>query len=329
MQAVLRHIEFAVPTGVVTNAELAEHSGTWTADKILEKTGIAVRHVARPDEFASDFAWTAAQSLFETANVRPGDVDYVIYCSQSPDYFLPTTACLLQRRLNLPMTCGAVDVNLGCSGFVYGLGLAKGIIETEQARNVLLLCADTYTKYIRADDFSLRTIFGDAGSACLVQRDESDDGPLLGPFVYGTDGRGQEDLIVRPGGFRGDTERSQPGLTPQLAMDGPAIFGFTLEAVPAAVAELLRRAELKLDDVDLWVFHQANQFMLDFLRKKIGIPESRFPLYLKDYGNTVSCSIPIALKCARRDGRISPESRIALVGFGVGYSWASCIIKWR
>jgi 3-oxoacyl-[acyl-carrier-protein] synthase-3 len=312
MHAVVRAIETYLPERVLTNDELARQFPDFSSTKIEAKTGICERRIAAPTERASDLAAAAAQLLFQ-AGLAPRDVDFLLYCTQSPDYVLPTTACLLQHRLGLLTSAGALDFNLGCSGYVYGLGIAKGLIESGQARNVLFLTGETYSKYLDPSDRGVRTIFGDGGSATWIAAEPAGE-PAIGPVVFGTDGAGECNLIVRDG-------------TP-LHMNGGEIFTFTLRTVPAAVAQLLERARLRLDDVDWFVFHQANRYMLDHLRQKIGIPEAKFIVEMRDCGNTVSSTIPIALKRAADDGRIRAGQWVMLVGFGVGYSWGGLLLRW-
>jgi 3-oxoacyl-[acyl-carrier-protein] synthase-3 len=335
--AAVRAIEYHLPEGTITNEELSREFPEWSLDKIAAKTGIVQRHVAGPGECASDLAFAAARKLFASGACRPEEIDFLLLCTQSPDYFLPTTACLLQDRLGLPTTAGALDYNLGCSGFVYGLSLAKGLIETGQAANVLLLTAETYSKFLHRHDRSVRALFGDAAAATLVQaRADVPSGglPWIGPFVFGTDGKGCENLIVPAGGMRrpsgcptphpaGDKER----FPDNLYMNGPEIFTFTLQTVPAAVKALLARAGRTMDDVDRFVFHQANRYMLEHLRNKIRIPEEKFVVALSHCGNTVSSTIPIALAEARRNGQLPPGTLAMLVGFGVGYSWGATLIR--
>lgn len=329
-------VDYALPARVLTNDQLAAEFVEWTADKILAKTGIRQRHVAGEGEHASDLAVAAANRLFEAGACRRDEIDFLLYCTQSPDYFLPTTACLLQDRLQLRTGCGAMDFNLGCSGFIYGLGLAKGLVESGQARRLLLITADTYTRFIHPQDKSVRTIFGDAAAATLIVAKEGD-APSIGPFVYGTDGRGAANLIVPSGGLRRPTVPDAPLLRDEsgnvrtennLFMNGAEIFNFTLRVVPETVARLLADSGLQMNDIDVFIFHQANQFMLDHLRKKLKVPEERFWVSMSDVGNTVSCTIPIALKRALDAGKVRPGMRLMFVGFGVGYSWGATLVKW-
>lgn len=326
-----------LPERELTNEELArELGGAWTPEKIFEKTGIRSRRIAEPDECASDLGVRAAQKLFDRGVCGPQDVDYLLFCTQSPDYFLPTTACLVQQRLGLATSCGAIDFNQGCSGFVYGLSLAKSLIEAGLAGNVLLITADTYSKFLNARDRSVRTVFGDAGAATLIRATDSES-DLLGPFVFGTDGRGAENLIVRAGGLRTpltaasfEEHEDNSGnwrSDANLYMNGPEIFNFTLSKLPKAIASLLQKSEQTLDDVDYFIFHQANQFMLDRLRSKLSIPPEKFCVDLEWCGNTVSSTIPIALERAAAAGIVRPGMQVMLVGFGVGYSWAAAMMR--
>jgi len=337
MQAAIRAIEYYLPERVVSTSQLAEEFPEWSVEKIDQKTGITCRRIAAPDECASDLAVAAAQKLFASGVCRPAEVDYLLLCTQSPDYFLPTTACLVQDRLGLPTRAGALDFNLGCSGYIYGLGLAQGLIASGQARNLLLITAETYSKFMHPRDKSCRTIFGDAAAATLVTAVE-EPAARIGPFVYGTDGSGAPNLIVPTGGMR--RPRSPETAIPQqdssgnirsqdnLFMDGAEIFNFTLRIVPGTVDQLLALAGRSREEVDLYVFHQANQYMLDHLRKRLRIPPAKFLVKMSHCGNTVSATIPIALKHAQEDGLLGPDRLVMLVGFGVGYSWGAALVRW-
>jgi len=320
MKARVAAIAYHLPERVLDNESLAREFPGWSAQAIADKVGIRERRIAAEDECSSDLAVRAAQKLFASGACAPSDIDFVLFCTQTPDYLLPTTACLLQHRLGIPTSAGALDINLGCSGYVYGLGLAKGLIETGQARRVLFLTAETYTKLLSNDDRATRTIFGDAAAATLIDNGGSDLSSIGTP-VYGTDGNGAPNLIAAQGGLR------EPG-APVLQMVGPEIFNFTIRTVPALVAETLRRAGLAMDQIDLFVFHQANQFMMEHLRKKLGVPEEKFMVHLANCGNTVSSTIPIALYEAQQAGRLTHGATVMIVGFGVGYSWAASILRW-
>jgi len=333
----ITHISYFLPEKTLTNDDLAiEYKSNWNSKKIYKKTGIKSRHIAAT-ETTSQLAVQAAEKLFSESGFPKDKIDFLLLCTQSPDYFLPTTACIVQDILGLPTSCGAFDFNLGCSGFVYGLAITKGLIAGGMAKNVLLLTVETYTKYIHPKDKSVRTIFGDGAAATLITHEEGD--PCkIGEFVFGTDGKGASNLIVPAGAMAmpKSEETAKEMVDEQgnvrslnnLYMNGPEIFNFTLDIVPDTVKSLLARAKLSMDDIDLFVFHQANKFMLDSLRDKIGIPEEKFYLNMEDKGNTVSATIPIAMKDALDEGRIRRGDKLMLVGFGVGYSWAGCIVEW-
>lgn len=338
MVAYIKAIEYFVPNGVLTNEDLVEDYPQWSIGKIEEKTGIKTRHIAGTDECASDLGAEAAQKLFSSGVCSRENIDYLIFCTQSPDYFLPTSACLIQNRLDLPISCGALDINLGCSGYIYGLGLAKGLIETGQCNNLLFITSETYSKFINPGDKSVRTLFGDAASATFITNNKHAKNQLIGPFIYGTDGRGANNLIVPKGGMRHPFDNKEETLfkdssgnvrtLKNLYMDGSEVFTFTLKKVPETVYSLLEKTGKKVDDIDHFIFHQANKFILEHLRKKIKIPENKFRLAYEDFDNTVSSSIPIALKVGLDCGEIKSGDSIILVGFGVGYSWGATLIEW-
>lgn len=324
-----------LPKIALTNQELGALYPDWSPEKIYEKTGIKTRYVAEPGETASDLAYKAAINLFAQGKISLENVDFLIFCSQAPDYILPTTACILQSRLGISTKSGALDVNLGCSGYVYSLSLAKGLIESGVASNVLVLTADTYSKYINPLDKSVRTLFGDGASATIIAATDSDKS-FIGPFIFGTDGSGAHNLIVEGGGFRtpcSDKTRQEYEDTSgnirsadNLYMNGAEVMSFSLREVPVAVDALLQKAQVSDHDIDFYVLHQANRFMLQTLRKKLKIAENRLPIYVENCGNTVSSSIPFALLEMRNRGNFLSKKQVMLVGFGVGYSWAACLL---
>jgi 3-oxoacyl-[acyl-carrier-protein] synthase-3 len=334
MHAVIGAIEYVLPEKSLTTEDLCAAFPEWSVEKIDRKTGITSRHIAGPSECASDLAAAAALKLFSSGACSRDEVDYLMLCTQSPDFALPTTACLLQHRLGLNKSVGALDFNLGCSGFVYGLGLAEGLIATRQARGVLLLTAETYSKYVNSSDKSARTIFGDGAAATFIRRCDC---PIrsIDPFEYGTDGTGGEDIIVRNSGARrfatdAGYDTSNEALEDRrLTMNGQKVFEFAIKTAPMCVLSLLEKAHLTLDDIDLFVFHQANSFILEEIRHVLHIPKSKLQLTMSHCGNTVSSTIPIALKHAIIEKRLTSGSLVMVVGFGVGYSWAGAIIRWH
>ena len=338
MNATIKHISYHLPEAILTNDALAELYPDWSANRIYEKTGIRERRIAAEGETAGDLAFHAAQRLFSESGTKPSDVDFVLLTTQSPDYFLPATACILQNRLGISASAGALDFNLGCSAYVYGLALAKGLIVGGMAKKVLFLAAETYSKHIHPMNKTVRTLFGDGATATLVEASDGDDGIM--DFTLGTDGAGHEMLMVHGGAMRireessneqhdETTQPSTPKQRTHLTMNGPDIFTFTLDAVPGAVEKTLKKNAMVMDDVDLFVFHQANDFMLKALRKVMKIPHGKFYINMEDVGNTVSASIPIAMARATADGTLRAGMRVMLVGFGVGLSWGATVVKWK
>ena len=333
----IRGIACELPCTRVDNAELVRQFGTWTEDKIYQKTGIRERRVATT-ELVSDLATGACERLFaDSPSFDRNEVDMLLLCTETPDYYMPATACLVHRRLGLRPDSGALDYNLGCSGFIYGLALAKSLVFSGVARNVLLVTADTLSKTVNPMDKSTRTIFGDAAAAILVGTGES--GGAIGGFVLGTDGSGAEKLLIPAGGFAIPRSAEPAVVRPTLLgnvrsqdnlyMNGPEILDFTVRTVPGCVRGVLERHAMTMEDVDLFVFHQATRLILDHLRKEMEIPEERFYVCMEQTGNTVSSTIPIALAEAVREGRVRPGSRVMLVGFGVGFSWGATILTWN
>lgn len=324
-----------LPETRLDNEQLEKLYPGWTADKIHDKTGIRSRRVASPGQTAGDLAQQAAQALFARGVVAPGDVDFLILCTQAPDYILPTTACVLQHALGIPTSAGALDVNLGCSGFVYCLSLAKGMIESGSARCVLILTADTYSKFIHPQDKSVRTLFGDGAAATAVVGSDQTQA-AIGPFVFGTDGSGARKLIVEAGGFRtprttatafeSTDESGNVRTREHLYMSGADVMAFSLKEVPRAASTLLEKAAVAKESIDYFVLHQANRFMLETLRKKMKVEESRFPIHIEECGNTVSSTIPLTLVAMRERGDFETSKKLMLLGFGVGYSWAGCLL---
>ena len=328
----IKDIAYYLPEKVVTNEDIVRDFPEWSVEKIASKVGVHQRHVAAADETAADLAVKAAQSLFKQGKCGPQEVDFVLFCTQSPDYFLPTSACIIQKRLGLRTDIGALDFNLGCSGYVYGLALAKGLVVSGVAANVLLLTGETYNKHLHPKDKGNRTIFGDAASATLVGTDGIAE---IGKFSLGTDGSGADNLIIKSGGMRCPKrqddlhfdENNNPVSSDYLYMNGSEIFTFTLDNVPPLIADTLSRNGVEKDEVGLYLFHQANKYMLDFLRKKIKIVPERFYYCLSEYGNTVSNTIPIALANALQDGSLTKGMKVVIAGFGVGYSWGGCLLR--
>lgn len=330
MKAYIKALAYYLPETIVTNEQLVADFPEWTVEKIADKVGVNSRHVAG-DETVSYMAIKAADKLFkENSSIMREDIDFILVCTQSPDYFLPSTACIVQDKLGIPKTCGAFDFNLGCSGYEYGLATAKGYIAAGIAKNILLITAEAYNKHIHPRDKGNRTIFGDAATTTLISTEGFAE---IGDFVLGTDGSGAENLIVKTGGLAFPEkandlifdENGNPRSSDHLYMNGAEIFSFTLRVVPKMVRQTLEKNGLSNEDIDLYVFHQANSFMLSHLRKKLKISEDKFFINMAEIGNTVSSTIPIALKDAKDAGLL--KGNILIAGFGVGLSWGACNLK--
>lgn len=333
MPARIAAIAGHLPEGTLTNADLAARFPEWSVDKISAKTGIHSRHVVGPGETTSDLAIAAARKLLARESIDPASIDYLIVCTQTADYVMPAVSMLVHADLGLRPSAGAVDITHGCSGYVVALGLASALIDSGQAQRVLVITADTYSRIVNEADKSVRTLFGDGATATLVV---TSDRSGIHSFVYGSEGAGAESLVVPNGGLAAAgrfpaADPARRGLESNgydFYMDGTAVFNFAIRVVPPTAEEVLTKAGWSVDDVDSWILHQANSFMLSHLRRKLGVPEDRFVIELDQTGNTVSSSIPLAIEAATPKGVGAPGTRSVLIGFGVGLSWAGMAVDW-
>ena len=322
MKSFIKAISTYIPSKKVSNQDISEQFPEWDSDKILNKIGIQSRNITSEDEYTSDIAVSAINNLFEEHKIDKNIIDFLIICTQSPDYFLPTTACIVQDNVGLKTSCGAIDINQGCSGYIYGLSLANALVASGTSKNVLLVTAETYSKHIHHTDKGNMSLFGDASTATLV----SNEGEFeIGKFSLGTDGSGAENLMIKNGASKYQKTEDKNDMNNYLHMNGSEIFDFTSKSVPSLVEDNLLKNEISKDEIDTFIFHQANTFMLNFLRKKISIPTEKFVIDMLNYGNTVSSTIPLALKNSITNKR--DMKNIMLVGFGVGYSWGAVCLK--
>lgn len=297
--------------------ELKKFNPDWDINKIHNTTGIDNRHISVDTQTALDLAVNAAKKL--TTDIS--NVDLILFVTQSPEYILPTTACIAQDRLGLSKQAAAFDINLGCSGYVYALSVAGSLMESNQAKKTLILCADTYTKYISKNDRTNRPLFSDAGSATIIV--SSDNKNTIGPFIYGTDGAGACNLIVRNSASKLEKEHNN-----NLYMNGGEVLMFTMSNVPKGTNKLLEKASLEMKDIDYFLFHQASKVVMDNIKSKLDIEDKKFLTNYHDHGNTVSCTIPILMKQKHDDGTIKRGDRLVMFGFGVGYSYGACIVEY-
>jgi 3-oxoacyl-[acyl-carrier-protein] synthase-3 len=330
----IQAISYSLPAGTLTNADLCAAFPELNENEIYKRTGIRKRHIVAKDELASDMAVVAANKLFAEHGIDKSKIDFILFCSHCFDYKGPATAVLLQERLNLKNDCGALDIPLGCSGFTHSLGVAKALISSGQASNVLLITADIPSSVVHPKDSGLRMLFGDAAAATLVTSSGADQSSI-GQFVYGTDGSGKKNLMVHRSATRHpadsdwlNSEESAFGILHygRMEMNAAEIFSFALRVVPPLKDAILAKNNLSADDIDLYIFHQANGFLLKMLQRKMKIPEEKFLMFMEDVGNTVSASIPIVLSEAIRSGKAKKGDKILIAGFGIGYSWSGTVV---
>ena len=327
----ISRIDSYLPSMSINNSKLYSEFPNYDPEKIEHKIGIRNRHIVYANETALDLAIKASEKVLNEYD--KSKIDFLILCTQSPDYYLPTTACILQDKLGLGTHVGAFDFNLGCSGYIYGLAICKGLIKAGIANNILLVMSETYSKHINKKDFANRSIFGDGAAATIIEKSDEDH---IFEFVLGTDGKGMNNLIIPNGGLRKrydvnaelKTDESVNSRTDNdLYMNGPEIFNFTIKAIPNIIENTLKKNKLIIEEIDYIIFHQANKYMLDYLRKKIKVPPEKFYINMLETGNTVSATIPIALKDCFFNRIIKEGDKVLLCGFGVGYSWGATVIE--
>ena len=317
MNCAINSLEYYLPEKIITNQYLNEICGI-DPDFLENKIGIKNRHIAQENESIADMSVKAGELLFEKSDIKKEDIDLLLLCTQHGDYKLPTTACVIQDKLGLPTSCAAFDMNLGCSGFVYSLGIAGNFIKTGQMKNALVIMADQYSKSIDYNDKNTASLFGDAAAAILLSASEKNNGIV--DIVYGTDGSHYDKLIIYNSGIKKNPEKPS-----YLYMDGREIFKFSTRVVPNSVHQLLERNNLQKSDIKYFVFHQANQYMLNETKSRLELTDEQMVIDMKDYGNTVSSTIPIAYKNLLKNNKLQQGDKIVFCGFGVGLSWASCL----
>ena len=288
-------------------------------DKTISSIGVHQRRVTQDTICTSDLCFAAAEKLLSQLDWDRDSVDCLIFISQTPDYFLPATAYILQDRLKLKNASVVFDINLGCSGYVYGLWVVSQLLQNFSAKRALLLVGDTISKLTPNNDRATLPLFGDAGSATALEKKEKQFSNIS--FCIGADGEGWKNLIVKKGAFRNPILSDEQ---PFLFMDGNEIFTFTLKRVPELIHQVIKTAQWENDQIDYFIFHQANAFMLDFLRKKLKLTKEQFLLSLATFGNTSSASIPLTMVSNPID---YANNKVILAGFGVGYSWAAAALN--
>ena len=321
MNVTIKSIEYYLPSKTEDGNTLKKENPDWRLEDIEEKTGVNIRYISAPEQTATDMAALAAKKIL-SSGVQKKEIEFLILITQSPDYALPTSACILQDRLGLDKSCMAFDVNLGCSGFIYGLAIGGSLIETGLAKKGFVICSETYTKYIDKSDRTCRPLFSDAASAALLSSSDHND---IGPFEMGTNGAGFNNLILPSSGTRVNDQQADEK---KLFMDGSEVFMFAMDMVPKCVTALLDKSRKTIKDIDLFVFHQASKLVIDNIIRRLRLPKEKVFVNYHRIGNTVSASLPIALKDAANGKRLKKGDQVMLVGFGAGYSWGACLVQW-
>ena len=333
MGATIKAIEYYLPTNKVTNEYLQQVHPDWDIEKITHKTGVHSRGIVT-SETAFDLAKEAVIKLFEKKVIGQMEIDGIIFCTQSPDYIMPSNAFLIHKEFSFEKRVWAFDYNLACSGFVYGLAIARGMIATGLGQNILLINADTYSKYINPLDRATTVLFGDAASASIIGINEK--GGII-DIVLSASGQEYKSFYIPAGGCRLPKDEFTRIVKKDIAgnaksienihMDGYAVWSFISKIVPNQIRELMERNLLSYSEIDQFIFHQASKLTIDSLVKELKIDSSKVYSNIKFVGNTVSASIPIALKDAIDSNCIKKDDLVLLSGFGVGLSWGSALIK--
>jgi len=335
MESYIQLVSVYLPENRLTNPMLKEIFPDLKINELTRLTGVKSRPISDANETSVDMAAKAAERLFLKDGVEKSNIDFVIFCSAGGDYITPASACVIQDRLGLSQACGAFDFNQGCTGYIYGLSMADSLIKAGNASHVLLLTSEAITKTIHAKDKANRAIFGDAATASLIRVSNSES--KIGQFIFGTDGSRFDQIIIKHGGERFPLNQfSEQDFVDEYGnvrnhanfyMNGSEVFNFSVDKAPVLVKELLNQSGLEYEDIDLFVFHQANQIILETIGRKLKIPKEKLLIYIENIGNTVSSTIPIALQNAIEKGKCKRGDKILIAGFGVGFSWGGTIIE--
>jgi len=331
VSAHIKAISYYLPEKILTNEELSVIFPQYTPEEIYKRTGVLERHISGDSELPSDMAIHAFDKLISEHGIKPEEIDFLIFCSMIPDRMGPATSSILQEKLQLPKHSGGIDLPMGCSGYVYALALANSLIVAGTATNVLILAGDCTTKTVEESDHTFRFILGDAMSASVISRSPDNQ---IGAFLFGTDGSGADALIIRGENakekvnaeLKHDSSLNKTMPFGKFYMDGTGVLSLTLKNIPPMINEMLVKEGLSIDDIDMFVFHQAGSFMLEKLRKKLEIPTEKFFSNNETKGNTSSATIPIALYDALKAGSIKKGSKVLLAGYGIGFSWGCTIV---
>ncbi|MCI6474519.1 MAG: ketoacyl-ACP synthase III [Mucispirillum sp.] len=308
-----------LPKKIVHNDDFINKYSDWNSKKTLEQTGVEMRHYAAEDESSATLGYNALMKLVEKYNIDINTIDFLICVTETPDNVLPATAYKIHKLANLPKTCGAYDINHGCAGFTYGLLTAYNFIKAGSASNVVLITVDILSKFMEHSEKAIQTLIGDGAAACLITKHVCDN---IMKFVYGTDSQGYDRVIVK----HRDDDPDKPLF---LHMDGMDVFSFAMHNIQNIVNEILNINNLSLDEIDMVIVHQANKIILEFIKRRLKLPDDRFYINMRYTGNTSSATIPIALNDLQENELLKHNQNILVLGFGVGYSWCGTVIKWN
>lgn len=330
----IAEIEYAFPENLITNADIARDNPNWDMSKVSEKTGVLQRYLATENETALDIAIKACEKLF--TKVNKSEIDALIFCTQTPDHIIPPNSYLLHAHFNLSPSLIAFDINQACSGYIYGLLLANSMIISGAAQKILLVNADTYSKYINPKDRSTKTVFGDGAAVSLITKSEkASKFPL---FKIDSAGKEYKNFYIPGGGCRIPTSKSSTTLSNDgndnftnelnIKMNGYGVLSYYKSAVPKQLTSLLRENNLTTEDLDLIIFHQASKIALQSISLKLRTDPNKIYSNISQVGNLVSASIPVAIKMAEEEDKLARGNIISLCGFGVGFSWGTCILEY-
>jgi 3-oxoacyl-[acyl-carrier-protein] synthase-3 len=330
----IQGIAAAVPKNIINNYEYTEHFPKEDVKEIVDKTGVKERRFAEIGTCASDLCFAAANQLFDDLQIDKSEIDALIFISQTADYRMPATSIILQHKLGLPKKTMAFDINLGCSGFVYGLSVAYSLMQQPSFRKILVLDGETRSRIYSPKDRKTAFLFGDAGIAAII---EKDDKYGISHFSLGSDGSKESLIKVDAGGYRNPSAAET--LTEKVVdeygnirsdehgyMNGADVFNFVLLEIPKDIKNLLATSQETTESINYFVFHQANSYMNDYLKNKMKLPEEKVPTSIEKFGNTSSVSIPLTIALKLKNELLG-NKKLLLSGFGVGMSWASAVIQ--
>lgn len=308
-----------LPVKIVHNDDFIDKHSDWNSKRVLEQTGVELRHYAGENETTATIGYQALKNLVDTYHIDINSIDFLICVTETPDNILPATAYKIHQLANLPKTCGAYDINHGCAGFTYGLMTAYNFIKAGTAKNIVLITVDTLSQFMEHSEKAIQTLIGDGAAACFIDKNVCDN---IMNFIYGTDSAGYDRVIVK---HKDDNSE----LPLYLHMDGMDVFSFAMHNIQHIINEILEVNKLTLDDIDMVIVHQANKMILEFIKRRLKLSDDRFYINMRYTGNTSSPTIPLAIHDLYVNNKLKTNQNILLLGFGVGYSWCGTIMKWN